>query len=167
MKRMTEFGWIVGLGVLAGCSSSNAAPDAGNGGNSDDGGAQGAGQDAGSTGAVDGGSGSDGASNDAAGDGSTATLDDANDGTGFPFQPSNVDLSVIAQYVSTAQDVVISEECHITTSSTAPSGCGNGADNLMPVIAQQTDPATALTSTQGQAPRHFFFAAATPSSRGA
>jgi hypothetical protein len=152
MKQMTGLGWIIGLGLLAGCDSTNARLEVSKGENSDDGGSQSTGQDAESpgaaeagTGAAEAGTGTDGASSDATGDTSTATLGDAsNFGTGFMFQPSNIPLSVIAQYAAMAQDETItSGNCRILSSAT-----GQASPFGSPIEAvTQTDPVTLSTST--------------------
>ncbi len=152
MKRIIGLGSVVAFGVLAACGSSgNQAPAVAILAN---GCGQGRAADAaaadGSDSAADGGRLADGASSDALGDTSPTALGDAsNAGTDFTFQPSNIDLDMIAQYASVAQDVTITTECDIGTDRVNPTGCGNGSpltNGLTPVVVQQGAP-SGLTST--------------------
>ncbi len=170
MKQMS-CRWILAMGVAAGCGPSSSGPGQSAalnpcGSPGPDGGMP----DAANTSALafdgasdaaddgsqsDGNSTVDGSTSDVGSRGDWASTDgpqgDATDyGTGFPFQPSNVDLAVIAQYASAAQAVTVSADCTITTDLTDPgSNCPNTSfsPGIAPVVVQQKDPATGQAST--------------------
>jgi hypothetical protein len=147
MKRMTGLGWIVAMGILAGCHDQLELPTPGAASEVGD---QGPGDAApldGSSGPADGGTTTDDASPDAASDAANdaAMVAPGDASMGFTFEPSNIDLGVIAQYTGASMpEVTVGGPCLIHTDTKIAGGCAAIDDTV--AVVQQTDPVTAATS---------------------